>query len=68
MLWTPQPGAKPFEPLMLTVFIHLTFMCPCIANIVVSDDRPDAAVFGLFIYSLSAVLVSGMSSPIIRST
>ena len=28
-----------------------TFVCPCIANVVVNDDQQDVTNFGLFIYS-----------------
>ena len=33
------------------IHTYLTFMCPCIANIVVNDDQKDAIIFGSFIYS-----------------
>jgi len=33
----------------VNVFIDLTFVCPCIANIVVNDDQQDATVLW-FIY------------------
>ena len=32
-------------------FVNLTFVCPCIANMVENDDQQDATIFGLFIYS-----------------
>jgi len=36
---------------MKVLQIYLTFVCPCIANIFVTDDQQDATVFDLFIYS-----------------
>ena len=47
-----------------------TFVCPCIANIVVNDDQQDATIFGLYIYlfiSNELHIFRVMSSPIIRS-
>ena len=39
--------------------VYLTFVYPCIVSINVNDDQKDATFFGLFIYSQSALHVSG---------
>ena len=41
------------RPICLCVVssVNLTFVCPCIANIVVNDDQQDTTIFGIFIYS-----------------
>jgi hypothetical protein len=47
-----------------TVF---TFMCPCIASIIINDDQQGATIFYLLISSLLYMFRATLS-PIIRST
>ena len=40
-----------FSEATVTKYKYLTFVCPCIANIILNDDQQDATIFGLLIYS-----------------
>ena len=51
----------------LSLLRYLTFICPCIANIIPNYYQQDAVFLNLFI-STDALHVSGGSSAIIRST
>jgi hypothetical protein len=46
---------------------NLTFMCPCIASVIINDDQQDAVVFDLSISSLLYKFRATLS-PIIRIT
>jgi len=49
-------------------FTYLTFVCPCIANIIVNDDQQDATTLVYLFIPNQLYMFRAMSSSIIRST
>jgi len=58
----------PSEVEKKTALICLTFMCPCIPNIIVNDDQQDAIILAYLFMPNQFHMFRGMSLPIIRST
>ena len=50
------------------IYINLTFVCPCIASIIVNDDQQAATILAYLFIPNQLYMFSARSLPIIRST
>ena len=48
--------------------INMTFVCPCIASIIVNDDQKDATILVYLLIPNQLYMFRAMSWPIVRST
>ena len=61
LVWTNVPDCK-------LQHFNLTFICLCIASIIVNDDQQDATVLAYLFIPNQLHTFRAISSPIIRST
>jgi len=50
------------------VFLTLTFVCPCIASLIVNDDQQDATILAYLFIHNHLYMFRALFSPITRST